>query len=178
MPKGTATADEKKRADLSANLINLSEEVREISQRRPDLFGPINGRKTQLKIALGVDNGDADIGKLESLYHQMGIVVNSAHSMRSAAGVGAAGDAVLNHFYNDPKALGGSLDEVERSARQFIHQANTPGQDRTKSIDRPGDNNAVGTTHDYVVDGRTYYGVPDGDEKSKFLKRFPNAKVK
>jgi hypothetical protein len=160
-PGPKATADELKRADLSANLISTANDVEDILTRRPELFGIWNGRMTQLKGAMGSD--DPDIRKLYQARHQLGIVVNSAHSLRSAQGVESAANALLNGFVDSPDAVKGALEEAKKSGQQFIYQANHPGEDRNKSIETTGNATSSGTYKTTATDSKTGHKVGTND---------------
>jgi len=115
------TADEKRRDDLAENLNENLDQLEEISKRRPDLFGPVNGRVTQLKIAAG--SNDKDIGALGTIRHQIGMVQQSTHGMRSAFGVDSAAESVLNNFHNGGTGLSGAIDAARKSAKTFQNDA-------------------------------------------------------
>ena len=118
-PKGShkPNASEKNRSDLADNLNENLDALEEIVNRRPDLFGPVAGRRTQLKAYLG--SNDPDIGKLDTIKHQLGMVQQSTHGMRSAYGVQSAAASVLNDFKNGPAALKGSISAARNSAQTF-----------------------------------------------------------
>jgi len=121
-----ATPDEQRRADLAENLNENLATLEEIVSRRPDLFGPIAGRLTGYKGALGTN--DADIGTLETIKHQIGMAQISAHGMRSAQGVGAAAESILNSFKNGPDAVKASINAARNSVKTFTDDANKGNQ--------------------------------------------------
>lgn len=111
------SADEQRRADLSENLNENLATLEEIAGRRPDLFGPMAGRLTGIKGALG--SNDPDIGTLETIKHQIGMAQISAHGMRSAQGVASAADSILNSFKNGPEAVKASINAARNSVKTF-----------------------------------------------------------
>lgn len=111
------TADEQRRSDLSENLNENLATLEEIVGRRPDLFGPMAGRITGIKGALG--SNDPDIGTLETIKHQIGMAQISAHGMRSAQGIGSAADSILNSFKNGPEAVKASINAARNSVKTF-----------------------------------------------------------
>jgi len=115
--KSKPTADEQKRADMAENLNENLDGLEEIVKRRPELFGPLAGRWTELKSKFGSD--DPDIGTLMTLEHQIGMVQQSTHGMRSAQGVQASADSILNHMHSNSPALLAAIDAARKSAKTF-----------------------------------------------------------
>jgi hypothetical protein len=122
------TADEKKRADLGQNLNENLDQLEEIVNRRPDLFGPAAGRLTKAREWLGTS--DPDIGALQTIEHQLGMVQQSTHGMRSAIGVQTAANSLVNNFKNSPEAMKASIQAARKSAATFLGNAN-PGTSGT-----------------------------------------------
>lgn len=115
------TADEQKRADLAENLNENLNTLEDIVNRRPELFGKLAGRLTNLKGELGSD--DPDIGALETVKHQLGMVQMSTHGMRSAQGIESAAQSIVNGFKNGPDALKKSIETARKSASTFQQDA-------------------------------------------------------
>lgn len=111
------TADEQRRSDLTENLNENLSALEEIVNRKPELFGPYHGRLTSLKAAIGTD--DPDIAALETIKHQLGMAQISAHGMRSAQGISAASDSILNSFHNSPDAVRGAINAARKSVSTF-----------------------------------------------------------
>lgn len=119
------TADEQRRADLATNLNENLGALEDIATRRPELFGPVQGRITGLKIAAGTS--DPDVAKLETIKHQIGMAQISAHGMRSAHGIEGAASSILNNFYNSPDAIKGSIGAARDSVKTFLNTPPTVG---------------------------------------------------
>lgn len=111
------TADEIKRAEMAENLTHNIDQLEDIATRRPELFGPMGGRLTQLKQVLGSD--DPDVAALDTIAHQLGMAQISAHSMRSAQGVEAATNSLLNSFHNSASATKIALSKARSSVASF-----------------------------------------------------------
>ena len=111
------SADEQRRADLAENLNENLTTLEDIVKRRPDLFGPLAGRMTAMRAAVGTS--DPDIGTLETIKHQIGMAQISAHGMRSAHGIAGAADSILNNFHNSPAAVQASIDAAKHSVATF-----------------------------------------------------------
>ena len=111
------TADEQRRSDLAENLNENLNALTDIVQRRPELFGPLAGRWAELKQKFGSD--DADLGALQTIEHQIGMAQISAHGMRSAQGVQAATDSILNHMHSGPRSLLAGIEAAQNSVKTF-----------------------------------------------------------
>ena len=120
--KEKPTADEQRRADLAENLNENLNTLEDIAKRRPELFGPVQGRLAELRQKFG--SNDPDLAALLTAEHQIGMAQISAHGMRSAQGVQAAADSIMNNLHNGPKALMGSINTVRNSVKTFTADAN------------------------------------------------------
>jgi hypothetical protein len=74
------TADEQRRADLSRNMNENLDQLEDILNRRPDLFGWFSGRKTEAAGAIGTS--DPDIAALKIIKEQIGMAMLSAKTIR------------------------------------------------------------------------------------------------
>lgn len=124
------SSDEQKRADLAQNMNENIDAVEDILNRRPDLFGKVSGRYTELRGALGSD--DPDVAKLYTLEHQLGMVAQGAHGMRSAQGVESSANSLINGFKNSPAATKAALESARTSVQTFLADSQQPGQARTE----------------------------------------------
>lgn len=145
--KDTATnakisSDEQKRADLAQNMNENIDQLEDILNRRPDLFGPVAGRMTQAKVALGTD--DQDAAKLFTLEHQLGMVAQGAHGMRSAQGVESAAKSLTNGFKNSPEATRAALESARTSVATFLRDSQAPGQARGNITSPPAGSSGRG----------------------------------
>lgn len=129
-------ADEQKRADLAQNMNENINKLEEILQRRPDLFGPIAGRMTQGKVAFGT--GDEDAATLMTIEHQLGMVAQGAHGMRSAQGVESAANSLTNGFKNSPNATRAALEAARQSVSTFLSDSQNAGQPRSAEAPSSG----------------------------------------
>lgn len=158
-------SDEQKRADLAQNLNENIDSLEDIAHRRPELFGPLAGRYTELRNAVGTS--DADITKLEAIKHNLGMVSQGAHGMRSAEGVERAAHSLLNGFHNSPDATIQGLEAARRSVQTFLNDSQNPGKPRTG-----GDSSS---NIQVFKDGDTVYHIP-ANQVSDFKKDHPNAR--
>jgi hypothetical protein len=152
------TADEQKKADLVDNLNENLGVVEEIVRRRPDLFGPMAGRMTELKNKFGTS--DPDIAALEAAQHQLGMVQQGVHGMRSAQGMQGAVDAIMNGFHNSPEAMQQAIQTVRNSAKTFSTAVGEKGQPGVGGIP------AAGPKMGAVEDGYRFKGGDPGKQAS------------
>jgi|SRR6516164_7589636 hypothetical protein len=115
------TADEQKRADLAANMRENLNQLEDIVNRRPELFGKFEGRLTQLKQWAGTD--DQDVAKLQTISEFFGQAALGAHGMRSALHIEQSARALTNAYKNSPDALRGSIAAARNSLQTFIDDA-------------------------------------------------------
>jgi hypothetical protein len=111
------TADEIKRADLVENLNENLDQLEDIVNRRPDLFGKVAGRMTKAKEWLGSD--DLDVAALKGIEDRLGMVQQSSHGMRSAQHVEASANSVLNGFKNGADAMKRAIADARKSGATF-----------------------------------------------------------
>lgn len=88
------TAAEDQRMDLSNATQQYMKELGEIAARRPELFGPLQGRMTEGRAKIGSD--DEDIAAIGRIQHNLGLTMNAAHSMRNASAIETAAQSAGN----------------------------------------------------------------------------------
>ena len=130
------TADEERRADLATNMTENLNQLEEILNRRPELFGPGAGRVTQLKQWLGT--GDPDVAKLKAIKEYLGMASVGAHAMRNAQHVGTAADAVMAGFLNSPEATKAAIQTARQSVGTFQRDVQVPLRERIQEMGQPG----------------------------------------
>lgn len=132
--QGKPTADEQRRADLAENLTENLDALEDIAKRRPELFGPLAGRWAEMKQKFGSD--DPDLAQLQVIEHQIGMAQISAHGMRSAQGVQAAADSIMNNLHNGPGAVLASTQAVRNSIKTFtqdVEKKTGKGEEKTEA---------------------------------------------
>jgi hypothetical protein len=122
------TADEQRRADLADNLNENLDKLEGILERRPGLFGPVAGRLTSVRGALGTS--DPDVAALDTIKHQIGMAQISAHGMRSASGIESAANSIINGFKNSPEATKEAVKTARDSVKTFQKDITKPVQSR------------------------------------------------
>lgn len=166
---GKATPDEQKRGDLASNMKENLDALEEIVNRRPDLFGPAAGRMTDIKNWFG--SGDKDIGALKTIEHQLGMVQQSTHGMRSAQGVQAAADSLINSFHSKPEAVKGAISAARNSIQTFIDDVNNAKNPGQRTFTQPASKAALPSgapapqTHTFSL-GAWKQANPKGDAKA------------
>lgn len=131
------TAAEENRADLAENLEENLNRLKDIAQRRPDLFGGflgLRGGYQQWRAAHGGDDPDAlaltntldQIGTAKLAAHQMRAaqhIETAANAITGAGGAGADAKAILGYDTPDGKHIPGAIDSAMGSLQTFKQQA-------------------------------------------------------
>jgi hypothetical protein len=115
------SADEKKKAELSENVVFNANNIASILQRRPDIVGKVAGRFTTLDQMAGTN--DPDITSLQQDMHNIAMANVGIHGMRSNEAVHDVETNILNKFRNGPQAIGGALKSSADSVQTFIDNA-------------------------------------------------------
>lgn len=115
------TADERKKAELSENVVFNANNIASILQRRPDIVGKVAGRFTTLDQMAGTN--DPDITSLQQDMHNIAIANVGIHGMRANDAVHDVEKNILNNFKNGPLAIGGALKSTANSVQTFIDNA-------------------------------------------------------
>lgn len=116
---------EQNRADLAENMNENLDKLEDIVKRRPELFGPIAGRETKAKIALGT--GDPDIGAVGTILDNFGKASSGAHQQRGAESVARAADALVNAYKNQPGAILSGIQAARDSVSTFTKDLTSKG---------------------------------------------------
>jgi hypothetical protein len=126
------------RAALAENVKENAQLMRDIMERRPELFGgpfsgpggkgidltrPLGGRSSDVQEALGTN--DPDILAWERAKSNLGKANVGMHNMRSKYALEQ--DENTYHFKHGVEGIGGSLDALESSANQFVHEFDKGG---------------------------------------------------
>lgn len=122
-PVGTAfqqnvrpTGQERNKADLANSAHDQISDIRSIVQKRPDIFGPLAGRKTDFTVWLGSQDPDAQrfrAARTIAADHLAGVFGG-----RSEAALEAL-DNAIGHFKDNPKALEAGLDQLDKANTRF-----------------------------------------------------------
>lgn len=136
VPQGAKTASElgaetkisvaeQNRADLAENMNENLDKLEDIVKRRPELFGPIAGRETKAKIAIGT--GDTDAGALGTILDNFGKASSGAHQQRGAESVARTADALVNSYKNQPGAILSAIQDARDSVKTFTKDVTSKG---------------------------------------------------
>lgn len=98
-----ATPDEQRRADLAGNLEENLTNLEDIARRRPELFGPLQGRLTGAKQIIG--SSDPDVAALKVIEEQTGLAMVGAHAMRNAQHAEKAAQSITGANHTPASAL-------------------------------------------------------------------------
>lgn len=166
------TADEQRRADLARNMNENLDQLEEILNRRPNLFGWFSGRMTEAQGAIGTS--DPDIAALKTIKEQMGMAMVGAHAMRNAQHVEAAGNAIVNSYHNSAGAVKNAIAKARQSLQTFISDAQK-GTGGAVTSQRGGTSGGETGGAVRFSDGGRNFAIP-ADQVNEFLKDHPNAR--
>lgn len=154
-PVGTAnarnvlpTTGEINKGDLARSAVDRVAEMRDILKRRPDLFGPGNGRISSLQMAIGNQDPEAQKFLAASKY----LADHSAALFGGRSKYISEGLESLNAPKINVAALGAALDEAEKTAKPFADV---------------GTRHTVGGTHEIKTGGGPQAGTVEGGYKFK-----------
>jgi len=128
-PVGTAfqqnvrpTGQERNKADMASSAHEQLADIRSIVAKRPDIFGPAAGRKTDFTVWVGSQDPDAQAfrsARTIAADHLAG-----TFGGRSEAALQAL-DSAIGHFKDNPEAITRGLDQIDKANQVFI-QRGTP----------------------------------------------------
>lgn len=122
-PVGTAfqqnvrpTGQERNKADLANSAHDQIEDIKSIVQKRPDIFGPVAGRKTDFTVWLGSQDPDAQ--RFRAARTIAGDHLAGVFGGRSEAALQAL-DSAIGHFKDNPQAMAAGLDQLGKANSRF-----------------------------------------------------------
>jgi hypothetical protein len=122
-PVGTAnaenlrpTAKQRDKVDLANNAIENINAIKEVVNRRKDLFGPTAGRGTNLSVWLGSQDPDAQ--RVRAAMEGGSLALAGIHGTRGQYSV-AGLQKMLGDFKSNPAALNAGLDQLIQSSKSF-----------------------------------------------------------
>lgn len=164
-PNGT----ERQRADLGKSALLQIQTMRDIINRRGDLFGPAAGRGTNLQAWVGSSDPDAATFRSAQAY----LAEHSTGMMGSRNG------EVMKHNMDlqDPRfntnALLASLDQAEKTSNEFVKAGTIHG--KPASVANPLAPPKVGGGTQTFTDNGVTYNIPKA-QVAEFKKDHPNAR--
>ncbi len=127
------TAQERNKGDMSISAHEQLQDIRSIVSNRKDIFGPIDGRKTDFTVWLGSQDPDAQrfrAARTIAADHLAG-----TFGGRSEAALKALDDAI-GQFKDNPDAVLGGLDQLDKANQVFI-QKGTPKTAGSNAAPKP-----------------------------------------
>lgn len=131
-----ATPDEQRRADLAGNLEENLTNLEDIARRRPELFGPLQGRLTGAKQTIG--SSDPDVAALKVIEEQTGLAMVGAHAMRNAQHAEKAAQSITGANHTPASALLAPNGPIAK-ARQSLATFKADAGRRRKAITGEGE---------------------------------------
>lgn len=126
-PSATVNQMEQTRADMAENVNENLNQLEDIVNRRPDLFGTLSGRMTKAKEFIGTD--DPDIAQMKQIEDNLGRALTSAHGMRNGKLVEDAVNGVLNGYKNSAGAIKTAIGSARNSVKTFTGDVQRKGGD-------------------------------------------------
>lgn len=145
-PVGTAfqqnlrpTAVERNKADLAVSAHDQLQDIKSIVQKRPDIFGPAAGRKTDFEVWVGSQDPDAQ--KFRAARTIAGDHLAGVFGGRSETAL-ANLDSAIGRFKDNPAAVISGIDQLDKANQTFI---------KAGTVKTTGSNAAGAATGDTVV---------------------------
>lgn len=137
-PVGTAfqsnvrpTGTERNKADLASSAHEQLQDIKSIVAKRPDIFGPLAGRKTDFTVWVGSQDPDAQ--RFRAARTIAGDHLAGVFGGRSEAALQAL-DSAIGQFKDNPDALQSGLDQLDKANNRFVAKGTpkTAGSDAAK----------------------------------------------
>ncbi len=129
------TGQERNKADLANSAHDQLQDIKSIVQKRPDIFGPLAGRKTDFTVWLGSQDPDAQ--RFRAARTIAGDHLAGVFGGRSEAALQAL-DQAIGHYKDNPAAISAGIDQLDKANKTFIQKGTVHTQGgipRTENID-------------------------------------------
>lgn len=157
-PNVRPTGQERNKADMAGSAKEQLADIRKIVQNRPDIFGPVEGRKTDFDTWVGSQDPDAQ--RFRSARTIAADHLAGTFGGRSEAALEAL-DAAIGSFKDNPKAVMAGLDQIDKANNIFIEKG-TPKTTGSNAAKKPLPPPKAGE----VRDGYKYKGGPVNEQSS------------
>jgi hypothetical protein len=111
------TGQERGKADLANSAHEQLQDLKSIVAKRPDVFGPASGRKTDFRVWFGSQDPDAQ--RFRAARTIAGDHLAGVFGGRSEAALTAL-DAAIGHFKDNPAAITAGLDQLDKANNSFV----------------------------------------------------------
>lgn len=167
-PVGTAfqqnvrpTGQERNKADLASSAREQLGDIADIMTKRKDIFGPVNGRKTDFSVWLGSQDPDAQkfrAARTIAADHLAGVFGGRSEAALSAL------DNAVGQFRDNPEAAIAGVKQLDKANTRFIEKG-TPktagsnaakGSGATPNVTTKAQYDALPKGAEYMEDGKKY----------------------
>lgn len=162
------TGQERNKADLASSAHGQLDDLKGIVAKRPDIFGPAAGRKTDFNVWLGSQDPDAQ--RFRAARTIAGDHLAGVFGGRSEAALSAI-DNAIGHFKDNPAAITAGLDQLDKANTGFMQKGTVRATGSNVASNPPA---SAEQKIRYSANGRTF-NIPASQEK-EFLKDFPGAR--
>jgi hypothetical protein len=150
------TGQERNKADMAASADNQINDMLSIVQKRPDIFGPAAGRKTDFTVWIGSQDPDAQ--RFRAARTIAGDHLAGTFGGRSEAALNAL-DSAIGHFRDNPAAVTAGLNQLKSANNLFLQRGTVHtvgGNNSEAGAPKPGE----------VVDGYRFKGGNPAEQKN------------
>lgn len=178
-PVGTAfqqnvrpTGQERNKADLASSAREQLGDIAHIMESRKDIFGPVNGRKTDFNVWLGSQDPDAQ--RFRAARTIAGDHLAGVFGGRSEAALSAL-DSAIGQFKDNPEAAIAGVRQLDRANDRFVKAGTvkTTGSNAAKE----GGGTPASDMISVQIPGQPA-GQIHASQKAAFQKKYPNATFK
>ena len=147
------TGTERNKADMAASAAEQISALRGIVKNRPDIFGPVAGRKTDFDVWAGSQDPDAQ--RFRAARTIAGDHLAGTFGGRSEAAL-AEIDKAIGQFHDNPAAVDAGLDQLGKANNRFL-QAGTVRTNGSKAAENTRNGSSGDATTVIAPNGKTYH---------------------
>ena len=129
------TGQERNKADLASSAHDQIADMKSIVTKRPDVFDPLNGRKTDFTVWLGSQDPDAQ--RFRAARTIAGDHLAGVFGGRSEAALSAL-DKAIGQFKDNPKAVLAGLDQLDKANDRFVKKGTVRTAGSAADKQQPG----------------------------------------
>ncbi len=147
------TGTQRNKGNMATSADQQLNDIKSIVHKRPDIFGPAAGRKTDFTVWVGSQDPDAQ--RFRAARTIAGDHLAGTFGGRSEAALNAL-DEAIGHFKDNPKALDAGLDQLSEANKVFLHagKVKTVGSNAAKEPENQPQPSGGATPQKMQLNGR------------------------